>query len=269
MKISVITPCFNSAATIGRLLDSIDIQAENGGKFELEHIVMDGASSDDTLKILSSRDRPWRKVISQKDKGPADAINHGFDIATGDYVAWLNADDAYAPGALLRAAGILEKNPKASFAFGRCPVINESDVEIRRPITKFKEFFFPFHSRFMLQILNYVSQPATLFRKSALMAAGPLSLTFKAAWDYDLLLRLLHQGPSVRIPGKEPTAFFRWTPSSISGANFKRQFEEEFKIAAADAGRFSLQTQLHACVRFGIVTIYSMMAKRSPVKQKA
>lgn len=260
-KITVVTPCYNSAATISVLLDSIDAQAENESAFELEHIVMDGGSKDETLRILETRAKPWRKVISQKDKGPADAINHGFALATGDYVAWLNADDAYAPRALLRAMRALEANPKASFAFGRCPIVDENDTEIRRPVTRFKEFFFPFQSRFMLQILNYVSQPASLFRKSALDAAGPLRLGFKAAWDYDLLLRLLHQGPAVRIKGTAPVAFFRWTPGSISGSNFRRQFSEELNIAMADAGRFSLQALLHRCVRIGIVTIYSIMTK--------
>ena len=63
----------------------------------------------------------------------------------------------------------------------------------------------------------------------------------------------------MRIRGTAPVAFFRWTPGSISGANFKRQFREELDIAMDDAGRFSIQALLHRCVRFGIVTIYSLM----------
>lgn len=261
-RVTVVTPCFNSAATLPALLDSIDAQAADNSVFELEHIVMDGGSTDGTLDLLAGQAKPWRTVVSQRDKGPADAINHGFARATGTYIAWLNADDAYASGALRRALRVLERNPRASFAFGRCPIIDAAGTEIRKPITRFKEFFFPFHSRFVLQILNYVSQPASLFRRQAFLGAGPLRLDFKAAWDYDLLLRLLHHGPSVRISGREPTAFFRWTPGSISGSNFARQFDEELAIATADTGRFSIQTLLHRCVRWGIVTIYSAMARR-------
>ena len=264
-RVTVITPCFNSTATLPFLLDSIDKQAEDvaDGLFEMEHIVMDGGSTDGTLDLLASRSRPWRIVISEPDHGPADAINKGFARATGDYVAWLNADDSYAPTALIRAVNALERRPRASFAFGRCPIVDANGAEIRRPITRFKELFFPFHFRWVLQTLNFVSQPATLFRKSALDAAGPLRTDLKAAWDYDLLLRLRRLGPCVRIPGRVPIAYFRWTPASISGANFRRQFDEELALAIADAGRFSLPAILHRAVRWGIVTIYARMTKRS------
>ena len=260
-RVTVITPCYNSAATLPALLDSIDEQAKDSAFFELQHLVMDGGSTDGTLELLASRSQPWRTVVSEKDRGPADAINKGFTQASGDFVAWLNADDAYAPGALRRAVEALEQHPRASFAFGRCPIIDGDSREIRKPITRFKELFFPFAWRWVLQTLNFVSQPATLFRKSAIDAAGPLRIDLKAAWDYDLLLRLYRQGPCVRIPGRAPTAFFRWTPTSISGANFARQFDEELSLALSDAGRFSLPGILHRCVRWGIVSIYSHMRK--------
>ena len=269
-RVTVVTPCFHSAATLPALLDSIDEQAEAvaDGFFELEHIVMDGGSTDGTLDLLASRQRPWRTVVSEPDKGPADAINKGFALATGDYVAWLNADDAYAPTALLRAVDALERHPRASFAFGRCPIVDANGAEIRRPITRFKELFFPFPFRWVLQTLNFVSQPATLFRRSALEAAGPLRTDLKAAWDYDLLLRLLRQGPCVRIRGRFPVAYFRWTPASISGANFRRQFDEELAIAIADAGRFSLPAILHRAVRWGIVTIYARMVRNAAANRR-
>ncbi len=265
-RVTVVTPCFNSAATLPALLDSLDKQAEDvtDGLLELEHIVMDGGSTDGTLDLLASRQRPWRTVISEPDHGPADAINKGFARATGDYVAWLNADDAYAPLALIRAIEALERHPRASFAFGHCPIVDANGAEIRRPITRFKELFFPFPFRWVLQTLNFVSQPATLFRKSALDAAGPLRTDLKAAWDYDLLLRLRRLGPCVRVRGRLPVAYFRWTPASISGANFRRQFDEELALAIADAGRFSLPAILHRAVRWGIVTIYARMTSRTP-----
>ena len=80
----------------------------------------------------------------------------------------------------------------------------------------------------------------------------------KAAWDYDLTLRLWRQGGGVRIPGG-PLADFQWHPGSISGTFYERQFEEEYRIAAEDAGRFSPQAAIHACVRHGIVACYRIM----------
>jgi hypothetical protein len=80
-----------------------------------------------------------------------------------------------------------------------------------------------------------------------------------AAWDYEFILRLWRCGNTVHIPGA-PTAAFRWHEQSISGQNFRIQFQEEYEAARADAGRFSPQTLLHFFVRWGIVGIYSLMA---------
>ena len=263
-RVVVITPCFNSAATLPELLDSIDAQAADAerGLFELLHLVLDAGSTDGSRDILATRPRPWRKVILEPDRGPADAINKGFArAADAEFVAWLNADDAYAPGAIARAVAALRMRPDASFAFGRCPIVDADGREIRRGVTCFKEFFYPYSCRFVLRTLNYVSQPATLFRKSALDAAGPLRTDLTAAWDYDLLLRLLHQGPCVRVSGAAPMARFRWTPGSISGANTRRQFDEELAVALADAGSLSLSGFLHRIVRIGILTIYGRMRR--------
>ena len=259
MRVTIVTACRNAAATIEATLASID--AQRGGTVDLEHIVLDGGSTDETPDILRRHAAPWRTVISERDNGPADAINRGLARAGGEVLAWLNADDLYAPGALQRVAEAFQRQPGTAAVFGRCPVVDEEGREIRRPITRFKEFWHPISCRFLIQTLNYVCQPALFFRREAWQAAGPLRLDFKAAWDYDFLLRLWRQGP-VRRMGGAPLAFFRWTPGSISGANFRRQFDEELAIAKADAGAWSPQAMLHRAMRFGIVTVYAAMARR-------
>src|SRR5215210_1978105 len=94
-SISVITPCMNSAATLQETLDSVRGQAYP----QLEHIVVDGGSTDGTLELLhAADDGRW---VSEPDEGRVDAANKGLRMATGDVVAWLNADDRYEPGALL------------------------------------------------------------------------------------------------------------------------------------------------------------------------
>jgi hypothetical protein len=84
---------------------------------------------------------------------------------------------------------------------------------------------------------------------------GGLRTDFKAAWDYDLTLRLWRQGGGVRIRGA-PLADFQWHPGSISGTHYERQFAEEWRAAAEDAGRFSPQAAIHWGVRHGIVACY-------------
>lgn len=259
MKVSIITPSYNSERFVEKTITSVLAQREPG--LEIEYIVVDGASRDRSLEIVNRyRDRIDR-VISEPDTGPASAINKGLRLATGDLIGWLNADDLYHPGAVKRAVAAMEQHPRAALCFGRCRIVDEEGAEIRRGITLFKEAFFPFSCRFVIQSINYVSQPAVFFRRAALEKAGFLREDLKAAFDYDLHLRLWRHGGACRIPGA-PVSDFRWHPASISGSAFRSQFKEEFDVAAGDAGRFSLQTLAHWCVRWGIVGSYALMQKK-------
>jgi glycosyltransferase involved in cell wall biosynthesis len=259
MKISVITPNFNGARFLEASLRSVQKQVCSG--VEVEHIVIDGGSTDGSVAIVERFRGGLARVICEPDNGPASAINKGLRLATGDVVAWLNADDCYRPGALRRVADVMQAHPRKALCFGHCPIVYEEGMEIRRGITRFKEMFFPFSSRFLIQSINYVSQPAMFFRRSAYLAAGPLREDMMYAWDYDFILRLWRQGGAVHVSGPA-LAEFRWHPGSLSGRGFVRQFEEELQAAKADAGPCSIQAVLHRGVCWGIVTIYGHMAKR-------
>ena len=257
MKISVLTPNYNGGRWLARAMDSVLAQELAPGD-ELEYLFLDGGSTDDSLAIAEARRGRLAALVSEKDAGPADALNKGFARATGDLVGWLNADDVYRPGALAKAIAAAKAHPQAALFFGKCRIVDEAGAEIRGFPTFVKNACFPFSSRFLIQCINYVSQPASWFRRSALAAAGGLRTDFKAAWDYDLTLRLWRQGGGVRIPGP-PLADFQWHPGSISGRQYERQFEEEWRAAVADAGRFAPQALVHGLVRWGIVACYRFM----------
>ncbi len=259
MKISVITPTFESAGFLEACVRSVISQRAEG--VDLEYIVMDGGSKDGSVELLRQFGDEIDVVVSEPDQGPGDAINKGFQKATGEVVAWINADDRYRPGALKRVVEVMEKNPEASFAFGHCPIVDLEGQEIRQGITRFKEAFYPVSSRFTFQCINYISQPACFFRRSAVEAAGPLCFDLKAAWDYEFFLRLWRQGKAVRIPAPAVSEFC-WHEGSISGQHFRQQFDEEFQAAKADAGTVSLQTLIHWGVKWGIIGAYSMMERR-------
>lgn len=257
MKFSIVTPNWNGERYLAETLASVAVQRADG--LEVEHIVLDAMSADGSAAILSAQ-ADSITCIREPDTGPANAINKGLAMASGDVLAWLNADDVYAPGALQRVAEVFRCNPDAAICFGRCRIMDEKGREIRKGITRFKEAFFPVSSRFTLQSINYISQPAMFFRKSAFEKAGPLREDLKAAWDYEFILRLWRQGRGVVVPGPA-LASFRWHPGSISGQYFHQQFKEEYESAVADAGRFSVQAMLHFGVRYGIVGIYSIMSR--------
>ncbi len=259
MKISVVMANYNGEKFLEESLKSVISQREDG--VDLEFIVMDGASTDGSTGILKKYERDIDVLVSEKDDGPADAIAKGLRKATGDVVCWLNADDCYYPGALKRVAEAMESHPDRAICFGHCPIVDEQGHEIRRGITRFKEMFFPISGRFTIQCINYISQPATFFRRSAWEKIGQEMRTeFVAAWDYDLWLRLWHHGGAVRVKGA-PLSFFRWHEASISGQHFRKQFREEWLVTVEDCGRFSLQSIIHLGVRLGIVGCYGVMAK--------
>lgn len=106
MKISVITACFNAARTLGDTLDSVADQRH----CEVEHIVIDGASTDDTLSIIERHGGHVARVISEPDRGLYDAMNKGLAVASGDVIGFLNADDVYANNEVLsRVMTIMEQ----------------------------------------------------------------------------------------------------------------------------------------------------------------
>lgn len=253
---SIITVNKNGERFLERTIQSVLAQQND---VDLEYMVLDGASTDGSLEIIDRYEDRINTVVSEPDTGPAAAINKGLGLARGEIIAWLNADDVYHPGTLRRVLEVMHRNPKAALCFGACRIVDEYDREIRRPITRFKEAFFPFSGRFTIQCVNYVSQPAMFFRRRALDRAGLLDENLQAAFDYDLTLRLWPHGKAARVPGP-PLADFRWHASSISGSRFCVQFREELQAAAKSAGRFAPQTLIHHGVRWGIVGVYALMA---------
>jgi len=257
MKFTIITTNKNGRRFLEETIRSVISQKGSG--VDLEYIVIDGGSTDDSLEIIRHYEQDISQIISEPDRGPVSAINKGLRLASGEIVAWLNADDRYHPGTLKKVAQVMAAHPKRALCFGACRIIDEEGREIRRGITRFKEAFFPLSSRFTIQCLNYISQPAMFFRRSALEIAGYIREDLVAAWDYDFILRIWRQGGAVHVSGV-PLADFRWHPGSISARRFSIQFKEEFDAAARDAGWLAPQTWIHGIVRWGIVGIYMLMA---------
>ena len=265
MRFTIITPSYNGSAYLESAIQSILQQRSSGA--DLEFILIDAGSTDGTPAIIERYRSAIDRVIIEPDTGPANAINKGLQIASGDVIAWLNADDLYFPDTLARVKECLASHSHSSMCFGRCPIIDPEGREIRRGITRFKELFYPLSSRFTYQSLNYLSQPSLFFRKEAVQQAGMLREDMVAAWDYDFILKLWHWGPAVRVSGDKPLAAFRWHPSSISGQNYTVQFQEEYAAAVSDAGKFAPQTVIHYVVRWGIVWVYDLLRASRSQKQ--
>ena len=128
-QISVVTPSFNSVATIDGTIQSVLSQDYTNW----EHIVVDGGSQDGTVAVLERH--PGLKWVSEKDEGHYHAMNKGIARATGDVIVILNADDCFRPGALRKVAAAFQSNPAWDALFGDVVFVDGEGREIYRPVT--------------------------------------------------------------------------------------------------------------------------------------
>jgi glycosyltransferase involved in cell wall biosynthesis len=227
MKISIVTPSFNQARYLERTLASVHAQT---GPFELEHLVIDGGSSDGSVALLERwKDKLW--YVSERDRGQSHALNKGMARATGEVVTWLNSDDLLVPGALAAVARFFTERPDVQWAYGRCTIIDERDAEIRRWITRYKELLGRHYSYELLLLENYISQPATFFRKSFYERAGGVDETLTFDMDYDLWLRFGRMADAGIIDAD--LAAFRFHDASKTGG----QVEDSLRSANQTARR--------------------------------
>jgi len=231
LKISIITPSYNQAEFIERTIQSVLNQK---GNFELEYIVIDGKSTDGTLSILKKYEKRL-KWISEKDQGQTDAINKGLRMATGEIVAFLNSDDTYISGTLQKVANLFQQNSQTMWTYGKCKIINENDQEILHFITKIKNFLLKHYSYFKLLCINFISQPATFWRHEAIQKIGLLDTKQHYVMDYEYWLRLGEKF-TPKVINSDLANFRRYTTSK-SGSGYRRQFWQEWLVAA----RYSLK----------------------------
>ncbi len=185
-KISILTPSYNQGQFIEETIRSVLLQ----GYPNLEYIVVDGESTDQTVDILKKYD-PWiDDWISEPDEGQSDAINKGFAKATGRIFAWINSDDYYAPGALFTMAeAFMAADPEVGAVVGTGHKVNGDGEIVYTPDGSDLT-----HEAF----LNWLDggsfmQPACFLRREAWEQCGPLRTDLEYAMDVDLFLKLSRQ----------------------------------------------------------------------------
>lgn len=259
ISFTIVTPTFNAIGTLRETLASIQAQG-----YPVEHIVVDGGSTDGTLELLIEESAAGRlKFVSEPDDGLSDAFNKGVAMATGDLIGWLNADDVYEPGALAAVAAAAEASPEAEWVVGRCGIVGEEGAESRRAVTAYKDFLLR-HYSFRLHLTNnFVSSPATFVRRSVLEEIGALDVRFKYSADYDLWLRLGRRGAPAFA--REPVARFRMGEGSLSITGFETQFKEHAQNARENGEGHRVAVAVNQVMSRVIVVIYRgiMMVRRT------
>lgn len=253
LKITIITPSLNQGQFIEATIRSVLSQEYPN----LEYIVMDGGSTDNTLDILRScSDRV--RWVSEKDSGQTNAINKGLHMSSGEIVAYLNADDLLLPGALRKAAKTFTDHPETMWVTGKCLIIDENDQEVRRLITAYKNLFLRMHNQSLLLITDYISQPATFWRADAFRELGPLNESLHYAMDYEYWLRLNAKYPLLVIP--EYLAAFRiHSQSKNVNAGHRDVYIDEERTIITHHTKSRFLLFLHNLHRWLMTTAYSIM----------
>ncbi|KDA53097.1 hypothetical protein EG19_07790 [Thermoanaerobaculum aquaticum] len=225
--ISVITPSYNKGEFLEQCILSV-LQQEYP---HVQYIIIDGGSTDNSVAIIRKYESQLAFWVSEPDHGQSHAINKGFAHATGDLVAWLNADDFYLPGAFSTVAQIYTHNPNASFYFG-----DGYRVDIHgRPI---RAFFPPgthtFNREALLFGLNYIMQQATFINRRFLVEIKGLNTDLHYGLDTDLWIRLSASAPPEPVPAKLAAIREYEDTKSIQGG-FPR-VEELRRIAELHSG---------------------------------
>jgi glycosyltransferase involved in cell wall biosynthesis len=181
-SIAIVTPSFNQGKYIRRTIESVLAQ----GVQNLEYIVIDGGSTDETLEVLRSFDSKLR-WIAEPDRGTADAINKGFRFVEGEILGWLNSDDIYYEDALVTIQEFFELNPHVDVVYGDADHIDENGSFIEKYPTE------PW-SWVRLHELCFISQPAAFFRRRVIQNFGALNTRYPHCVDYELWIRCAKAG---------------------------------------------------------------------------
>lgn len=180
--ISIITPVFNGADTISDCLASIDRQS----CLPFEHIIINGNSTDKTAEIINSFDRPYRRVITEPDKGIYDAMNKGIKLAAGDIIGILNADDFYPTDDILFSVKKIFDNKKINSCYGDLLYVDADNTD--RIIRNWKSG--SFHLKKFLSGWM-VPHPTFFVRRYIYEEFGYFNLELGSAADYEIMIRFL------------------------------------------------------------------------------
>jgi glycosyltransferase involved in cell wall biosynthesis len=213
---SIVTCTWNSAATLADTLASVQRQTCQ----DVEHIFVDGGSTDATLDMIAAY--PGNKrVLRDVGGGISRAMNQGIEAARGQYVAHLHSDDYYASDDVLATVAEQFARERVDWVFGKVQVLKDGELVPPHPMP-------PYSYRSFAAGRAWVAHPAVFIRRDAFGRVGMFDEKLKYAMDVDLWLRLGQVARPATID--RPLTIFRDHAGSVSSANKIKARQEEFQV---------------------------------------
>lgn len=232
MKISVVTLSYNQGPYLESAIRSVLLQKE----VDIEYIMVDAGSTDGSLDIIRKYREKFAHVLLGPDGGPADGLNRGFSVSTGDICYYLNADDIALPGAFRRAVEYFEEDEDIDVLYGSIEICDDALFRKRRFVSE--EFVL---QEFALGAL-VLPQQATFFARRLLERGIHFNVENKSCWDGEFVLDAALRGAKFRRV-EDFFGIFRVYPSSITGSGrfaeaYRRDHERMFgKVFNREPGR--------------------------------
>jgi glycosyltransferase involved in cell wall biosynthesis len=241
-RISIVTPSYNQDSFLEEAIRSVLLQ----GYPDLEYILMDGGSRDDSLNVVRKYEQWLTYWVSERDHGQADALRKGFDKARGQLLGWINADDLLAPCALQVVADAYVRHPQFGLYAGTVENFTHVPFEENREVVKqhnisFMDLLLPTFDR-----KPRFHQPGIFFTSDLYRGSGGIDPSYYYRMDYDLIVRMLDNNARVCYLD-ETIAYFRKHAASKTGRRsytyFVRVFQETNRVKSRYARRFSGEDQ--------------------------
>lgn len=250
-KISIVTPSYNQ----GQFIEDCILSVKNQTYKNFEHTIIDGRSTDNTIKILKSYESVYNmRWVSERDGGMYSAINKGMEMSKGDIIAYLNTDDLYFPWTLQVVIDYFNRHPEVEIIYGDM-------INMNLQTGKTELVFSPKFNLSLLTRKNFIGQPTVFFRRSVIQKIGFFSDDLRLIGDYDYWIRASKQCRISKI--REVLATDRIHLKSLRQRELQRLSEEliyirKMHVTQKENKLKRYLVELTNCLPFFVVNRFSM-----------